>query len=166
MAGAWSEFVEEYLKLGLSDIVVVDYSHEEERRGYENEKTDETVVAKQKGKFVRFHISLYQNFNPHRPSRDLTPGSVMEITEEEYKKEADGKPVLETKAAAEKLKAAHDLSLITPLCPQHRVSFIVRTNSKTRVKFWGCPRFPNCQASQPFSSEHLRLYTIVSRSTP
>jgi ssDNA-binding Zn-finger/Zn-ribbon topoisomerase 1 len=163
MAGTWSEFILDYLRLGFSDIVVIQYSHEEERRGYENEKTDETVVAKQNGKFVRLSVSLYQNFNPFRPARDVTLGSVMEISEEEYQRETDGKPVLETAAASEKLHAIKKLEETTPRCPNHNIPFVARTNSRTKMKFWGCPRYPNCQVTHQMSAEQSRWYMIATR---
>lgn len=163
MAGTWSAFIEDYLKRGFSDIVVVDYSHEEERHGYNNETTMETIVAKRGGKFVYFRISSYQDFNPHRPSRDVTPGAEIEISEAEYRNESRGKPILETAAVQEKLSAITELAQVTPRCPNHHDLFVVRTNSKTRVRFWGCPSFPKCQVTQPMTGEQLRLHMIATR---
>jgi ssDNA-binding Zn-finger/Zn-ribbon topoisomerase 1 len=165
MAGASSEFVEDYLKRGFSDIVVIDYSHEEERYGYNNETTTETVVAKKGDTFIQFNVSLYQKFNPHRPSRELTPGSEMRISEAEYRSKAEGKPILETKAVSEKLEASAELRQITPVCPHHNIQLIVRWNSKKKQNFWGCPRFPNCNITQNFTPKQLCLYTVVSRTT-
>ena len=144
--------------------MIVDYSHEEERSQYENETTTETVIAKQGGKYVKFTISLYENFNPYRPSKDYTFGNILEISEESYREQAKGKLVLDTKAINEKLKAAAELLKIIPVCPSHDIPLEVKINSKTKNKFWGCKRFPACRVTLSFTAEHQRLYTIANKS--
>jgi len=36
------------------------------------------------------------------------------------------------------------------ICNQCRLPMVVRTNSKTKQKFWGCSNFPRCRSTKSY----------------
>lgn len=163
-----SEFLEEYVNRGLTEIFITDYDHKEERSGYQNEHTTETVVAKHHNTFVTCSVSLDIDFNPYRPSRDLSVSVPRPISETTYVAAIKGKERVDTPEALNELqkekelrqkkqKAQNALDASAPSCPTHG-KLVIRQNSKTKENFWGCARYPNCRVTSPFTAEHRRLY--------
>ena len=166
-----AEFLEEYLRMGLSQIVVIDYSHTEERSGYQNEHTHETVVAYDGKRFVRAEASESRIFAPPG-GHEFGVSSPKEISEAEYKQLTAGKErsdtpsaiqsIADRKAAREQQKrASEQLQAITPKCPKCGQPLTYR--SGPRGRFWGCKSYPACNGTAPFTAEHTRLYEIASR---
>ena len=36
------------------------------------------------------------------------------------------------------------------VCHIHGIDLVLRTNSRTKDKFWGCPKFPDCKVTMPY----------------
>lgn len=172
MSAPSSDFLEQYLKLRLTDIFVTDYSFREDRGGYENVYTSETIVAKQDGKFVRVNVYRKDDFSPNGGS-DLTVEVPIQISEEAYRQDAQGKFVVDTPDARKnvqailemkriKTEAEKQLRKITPTCPSHDSLLVDRINTKSGKHFWGCRKYPECRFTQEFSSEHRRLSALAS----
>lgn len=168
------EFLEEYLARGMTEIYATNYSHEEEKRGYENEYTTQTVVAKKDGQFVECSVHLWQNFNPHRPERNLTVEDCIGISEQDYLLECKAEARVDTQEALqfiqaqnrlkqEKQQALQTLLASAPLCTSHHSQLEIKHNSQNNQPFWGCPRFPSCRVTRSFTSEHWRLYRNATR---
>jgi hypothetical protein len=166
-----AEFLEEYLRMRLSQIVVIDYRHSEERSGYQNEHTHETIVAYDGERFVQAEASESRIFAPPG-GHEFGVSSPKEITEAEYQQLTAGKERSDTptapkaladrKAALEQQKQASvQLEAITPKCP--KCGLPLTSRSGPRGRFWGCKSYPACNGTASFTSEHTRLYEIASR---
>lgn|GEM_PF-1411638 len=162
-----SEFLSEYVKRGLTGIYVTEYDFEEERSGYQNETTTETIVAKKDDGFITLSVHQYINFNPRSGSRDLTIGECIQITKEQYDSVAEGKQPIDTpqalarlqkeqRAKEERQRVQKTLDDSAPSCHAHG-KLVVRRNSKTNDFFWGCSKYPDCRTTHPFSAEQKRL---------
>src|SRR5882762_5686743 len=98
-----AEFLEKYLEAGLSQIFVIDYKYNEERSGFQNEHTHETIVAYDGRRYVRTGASESRIYAPPG-SHDFSLFTPVEITEGEYKKLSAGQTCSDTPEALETLK--------------------------------------------------------------
>jgi topoisomerase-like DNA binding C4 zinc finger protein len=166
-----AEFLEEYLRIGLSQVVVIDHRHSEERSGYQNEHTHETIVAYDGNRFVRVEASESRIFAPPG-GHEFGLSSPEEITEAEYKQLTKGqersdtpsalKALADRKASQEHQKqASEQLHAITPKCPKCGQPLTYRNGPRGR--FWGCKSYPACNGTASFTAEHTRLFEIAAR---
>jgi hypothetical protein len=166
-----AEFLDEYLRAGLSQIVVIDYSHKEESSGYQNEHTHETVVAFDGRRYVRAECGESKIFSPPG-GREFSGPSTVEITKAQYEELSKGLARSDTPAAVQALKdrkatrkvsheTSEQLHASAPKCPKCGNPLTPRNGPRGR--FWGCKSYPACNGTAPFTSEHHRLYDIASR---
>jgi Topoisomerase DNA binding C4 zinc finger len=166
-----AEFLEKYLEAGLSQIFVIGYKYNEERSGFQNEHTRETIVAYDGNCYVRSGASESRIYAP--------PGSYefflfkpLEITEAEYKELSAGQTRSDTPealealqnrkiAARERAEASAQLDAIKPKCPKCGKKLAYRNGPRGR--FWGCPSYPACKGTANFTAEHIRLFEIASK---
>lgn len=163
-------FLEKYLQMGLSRIVVTHYNLEESGNG-RIEQADESIVAFDGKKFVEVHATAKTNYWPNGGS-DFSTSTPKEISEAHYDKLATGKeisdspPVLkrleqEKKASQQRKVASNQLQLTAPKCPKCGGAMTPRKGPRGR--FWGCKNYPECKSTSNFTAEHMRLYEAASR---
>jgi len=160
-----SEFLEKYLEAGLSQIVVVEYTHSESASGH-TESTRETAVARKGKTFVKTFI--HESLNFLKSGANEPPSVTQEkITAEEYRKLAKGKEIVDSperlqrrkqdKARSRRGEKLYEAFYSTaPSCPNCDAGMTLR--SGPRGPFWGCPHFPKCRGTANLSRETKELY--------
>lgn len=169
-----SEFLPEYIRLGLSEIVVTDHTFREESRGWGDEHITETIVARKGNLFVKLSASAHhqigfgsgggQHVGPEEP-----------ISESEYKKLAADKKAIDTPEARQGIEQQqartkrhyeleNKLHQMAPTCPDCGAKLTWR-NGK-RGPFWGCPNFKRlgCRGSKTMSPPELQVFEEFYRT--
>jgi hypothetical protein len=103
-----SEFLQQYVDWGLTDIVLISHMEKEVESGYNLEITKETVVARKGQGFVEVIAEKRVSFAPHSGGSSSGKDAERPITAEEYQRAARGKPLLDTPAARAGLQKAKD----------------------------------------------------------
>lgn len=163
-----SEFLAYYVGLGLTDIVVVDYEYHEQRSGLQVENTSETIVARREDRFVLLRV--HEQVHPLRP-RDFSSGAEVQISAEEYARQAGGKLKADSELelqrlrdAQERLRIASDASArlkqSAPNCPRCGAKLSLRY--ARHGPFWGCERYPNCKGTSSFTHDQMKLHAVIS----
>jgi hypothetical protein len=160
-----SEFLEEYLKRGFSEIVVLSHEHREETSGMQTEWTDERAAARKRGKYFEIEVHEKQKFGP-KGGRNLNL-SEKEISERQYKKLILDRAIIDTESARAELtkRAERDqrstelYSKVTgraPKCPDCGTRLVPRKSAFGM--FWGCPSYPACEGKEKFSRADQKAY--------
>src|SRR5258708_2950041 len=102
-----AEFIEDYLRMGLSRIVITDYEFTESPDGRQD-STSESIVAFDGTRFIEIHSGITRRFS--RPGgHDGGVGRPVEISEARYGELAAGKSIVDSpeflKKRAEQEKA-------------------------------------------------------------
>jgi ssDNA-binding Zn-finger/Zn-ribbon topoisomerase 1 len=166
-----SDFLEEYLDRGLSEIYITGHEEHEESGGFQNEYTTEYVVAKKEKKYVRIELREKKDFSP-RGGRSVGIVSEQEISEETYKKAAQQNVAIDTpvarKAVSEikdkrrrRWEAEEKIQELAPTCPDHQIK--LEQKSGKFGPFWGCPQFPACSYTANFTREAKQIYEQLRR---
>jgi len=169
------ELLEEYLACGLSEIFVIAHDFHEDRGGYQNEYTTETIVGKKEGKYVKSTFTMVVKFNPSNGGRSFSHESQEEITEREYRDYSSGHARVDSSSALQALQQKKQaqqakmrrVSLFeqsAPMCVAHQKKLVARHNGKNGSLFWGCPLFPKCKKTSSFTQQQLNLYNDAYRS--
>lgn len=159
-----SQFLEDYLKSGLSQIVVISYEHHESGSGHAGQTT-ETVVAKKGNKFIRATLHEERRFQA-RPGSGKSLDEE-EISEKEYKKLVGARTVIDSsdvladleerkERAAKYSKFRTEFLETTPDCPKCGGRMVNRKGP--HGQFWGCSDYPRCRGTADFSLETKKRY--------
>ncbi|MBZ5618077.1 MAG: topoisomerase DNA-binding C4 zinc finger domain-containing protein [Acidobacteriia bacterium] len=177
-----SNYLQHYVDWGLSQIVFVSSREKEVESGYNLEITWETVVARKGQGFVEVVAQERVSFAPGAGSRSVGKDSERLIAAEEYRKTAQGKPILDTPEALARLQKAKDavaagyarqeelralraplykkLDELTPKCPDCERKMVQRKSRSGA--FWGCPTYPQCDGTRSMTAEVRRILTEIA----
>lgn len=169
-----SEFLPNYVRLGLSDIVVILHDFREENRGWGDEDVTETIVARKGDDFVKVSASAHHHVG-FGSGGGHHIGPEEPISQLEYEKLTEGKKTIDTSAARKEVElerarlVRHDelernLNQLAPVCPECGAKLIWRTGK--RGPFWGCPNFRerSCHGSASMSADALKVFEELSRT--
>jgi hypothetical protein len=87
-----TDFIDDYRKMGLSDIYVLDQYEDIRRSGMEEEKRRQTVAAKKGSAFIKTSVSEFVTFMPS--GRTFSVTSNEQITSQQYRELISNKPAL------------------------------------------------------------------------
>jgi len=161
-----SDLLNEYLRMGLSDIIVLDHTWHEEAGGSQAEDTTETVVARKGEAFLRIKVLETVTFG-WGAKRWFGVSSEEEITKKQYLTLALGKEKIDSTEAVKKIQdsASHlkrmdefleRIEEMAPNCGECKSK--LEAKSGKFGPFWGCPRFPKCRGTAKMASEAKKLY--------
>ena len=153
-----SDFLQQYLDWGLTDIVFVSKSEEEVESGYNLEISRETVVARKGQGFVEVIAEKRVSFAPRAGGTSIRKDSERSITIAEYRRASEGKQILDAPAARAQVQHAKDsieagyarhaelrakqaplyerLERLTPKCPKCDRQMSLKEKKGSR--FWAC----------------------------
>ncbi len=153
-----SDFLQQYVDWGLTDIVFVSSGETEVESGYNLEITWETVVARKDQGFVEVVAQKRVSFAPRAGGGSIGKDSERPITAEEYRRAARGKQILDSLAALAQLQKRTDaidagyarqaelrakraplyekLEKLTPKCPN--CDRQMNLKEKGGRRFWAC----------------------------
>jgi ribosomal protein L37AE/L43A len=179
-----SDYLQHYVNWGLSQIVFVSSRQREVESGYNLEITWETVVARKRQSFVEVVAQERVSFAPGAGGRSVGKDSERSITEEEYRKAAKEKPILDTPDALAGLQRAKDaveagyarhaelrasraplfaeLEKLTPKCPNCDRKMVQRKGRGG--PFWGCPVYPQCDGTKSMTAGVERILSDIAKA--
>lgn len=179
-----SDYLEHYVRWGLSQIVVLSHHEREVGSGYGLEVTTETVVACKGTGFVELVAEGRVSFAPGAAGRNVAKDGERSITAAEYQTRATGRPVLDTPAALAALheaKAADQagyvreaklralraplytkLDELTPKCPNCDRKMMRKERRGGGAPFWSCPTYPRCNGTRNMSAEVSRILSDIT----
>lgn len=164
---ARSELLADYLGEGLRDIVVIAYEWYEEGGGYQNERSSETVVARQGEKWVCAIGRMVATFSPYGGSYHASVSIDREVSEEDYGRLRNGRPTIDTAAALKEVVAQEKqkreavarqqkLTKAAPSCPKCSRRMAARYGRYGY--FWSCSGFPkNCDGTKRMTAAQKKL---------
>jgi hypothetical protein len=144
--------LDEYLRRGYSDIVLLEGDHSERGDWYGTETSTQTVVAKRGAEFVRVSGVEKHTFGPKgKHNADIV--REQQITREEYETLSDGNPFLDSAAIRSSFEektvgfeqarsVKKELESDAPNCPVHNKPMKLARGPK--AYFFGCSRYPKC----------------------
>jgi hypothetical protein len=158
-----SEFLSEYLRRGLSDIVVLSHDSEEETTGYEYRHVREEVVARKDGKSVRMSLHQETKYGP-RSGVDIDVAQT-EIPDAEYQRLTKDRDVIDTPDRHQdyqkqrerndrRAELKQQLEGIAPACSV--CGGKLQPKSGKYGPFWSCSKFHG--KTKSLSAEALKLY--------
>jgi hypothetical protein len=167
-----SFFIEEYLRRGYRDIVVLVSDVDEKQDWHGTEHRTETVVARKDEEFTRADAYQKAEFGPGG-SRDISITETV-ITEQAYSGLVQGQRVLDTpeirkdfdrsQAVTEKAKAIKDsIEAVAPTCPVHgkRMKLV----QGPMAVFFGCVKGSKCSEKR-WLTEQQKKRTEIFRKVP
>jgi hypothetical protein len=165
-----SFFIEEYLRRGYRDIVVVVSDVDEKQDWHGTEHRTETVVARKGEEFTRADAYQKAEFGPGG-SRDISIAETV-ITEQAYCGLAQGQRVLDTpeirkdfdrrQAVTEKAKTVKDsIESVAPTCPVHEKRMKLVQGPK--AVFFGCVKGTKCSEKRWLTEEQKKRAEIFRK---
>jgi ssDNA-binding Zn-finger/Zn-ribbon topoisomerase 1 len=144
--------MDEYLKIGLSEIICIESTETEKQDWHGTETSEQQIIAKQGLDFVRVSGFEKHTFGP-RARHNASISQPQRITREEYEQLATGKTkldspeirqeFLEREAGFEKARSVKDnLESEAPTCPTHGKQMHLARGPKEY--FFGCIHHPKC----------------------
>ena len=165
-----SFFIEEYLRRGYRDIVVLASDVDEKQDWHGTEHRTETVVARKGPAFTRADAYQKAEFGPGG-SREISITETA-ITEQAYSGSAQGQPALDTpevradfnsrQAITEKAKAVKDsIEAAAPICSVHGKRMKLVQGPK--AVFFGCVKGSKCSEKRWLTGEQKKRSEIFRK---
>ena len=160
-----SHFLPVYRAWGLSEIVRLDGYERLDVRLMEDEERSETIIARERGHFVRITVHEKLTFDPFR--LDRTTKLKERITQQQYNELRGVKPILDSPDASAMLRTAKDREdlrarLWLEFLATAPVCSICQTPMKFKKSkngpFWGCRIYPKCLSNSSFSPASQEAY--------
>jgi hypothetical protein len=160
-----SQFLTLYLEWGLSEIVRLDGHERLDLSLMDDEQRSETIIARERGHFVRIVVHEKLTFAPF--NRVRTTKAKDRITQQEYNELRGDKPTLDASVALAMPRTAKDREDLrarlwleflatAPICSicQTPMKFKKSKNGP----FWGCRIYPKCLSNSSFSPSSQEAY--------
>jgi len=164
----------EYLKLGYRGIVFLGVQEWEEKTGYHDDHTLQTLVCFDKdGQPLKLEIHWVEKYRPNGGGRDCEIRIKQVIDQNEYeelvKKYGVQDDLLYYQGRAKReyqmRKARVEIDALIPKCPVCGTQMTLKLNRNTGAPFWGCSGFSRgkCRATLSISRSDYQKYSNLSK---
>jgi hypothetical protein len=166
--------IEDYVHLGFRGIVFLDVRDWEEKSGYQDEHTIQTLACYDKdGRPLKLDIHWIEKWRPNGGGK----GHILEkkelIDQEEYEElvkthGVQDDPLYHQERARKENKrriAEKGMEKLTPKCPLCSTPMALRHRKKDGAPFWGCVGFHRgaCRGTRPIAPKVYQKYGQLSK---
>ncbi len=166
--------VADYLQLGYRGIVFLSVKDWEEKSGYQDEHTVQTLACFDKdGNPLKLVFHWVEKFSPKSARQEHFIESKEAISQTDYEalvKEygVQDDPLYyqnQAKKESKRRAARVKLDAMIPKCPACGTQMTLKINRNTRSPFWGCSGFSRgrCSATRSMSSKEYQSFDRLSK---
>lgn len=167
--------IENYLQLGYRGIVFLECKDWEEKSGYQDEHTIQTLACYDKdGDPYKLVVHWVEKFRPRSGGgASHRVESKEKIAQEQYEELVNTHGVQDdslyyqrrAKLERDRRNAEQKMKEIVPKCPVCGSMMILRFRKKDNAPFWGCPSFykGGCNGTRPINQRVFQEYNQLTR---